>query len=346
MRAHQMFCAVASFVCALASFLAPERPAGADGPKMELRLATVAPDGTAWARELRAFARDLEAQTHGELRAKWYFGGIAGDDVQVGERIQRGQLDGVASGGMLCQTLSPTMRVMRVMGVVQSRDEGAYALSRLTSTLSDEFQKSGYVLLTLSGLGPEVAFLRRPVRTFEELRRTVMWRWNIDDMGLLGAREMGMSVVPLPLEDAARAYDERRVDGFYGIPSAALAFQWSARPLYLMDLHLSYLWGCLAVTSRTFARLTTEQQQALRASGAKLSRRFEEVGRQQDDALLDGLFARQGVRSLPVDPQLQREFFAAAHDARERLGDKLVPHAVLERVLALLADYRAEHRAH
>jgi TRAP-type C4-dicarboxylate transport system substrate-binding protein len=331
-----MFCAIAAWVALSAG------PAHA---RTVLRLATVAPDGTAWARELKAFSRDLEAQTKGELSAKWYFGGIAGDDVQVGERIQRGQLDGVASGGMLCQQLSPSMRVMRVQGVFQNRDEGAYVLSRLTNTLSDEFSRSGYTLLTLSGLGPEVVFLRRPVRSFEELRKTAMWRWNIDEIGVDSSREMGMNVVALPLEDATRAYDEGKVDGFFGIPTAALAFQWSARPLYLMDLHTSYLWGCLAVTSRTFARLPADQQQALRASGAKLSRRFEEVGRQQDDALLNGLFARQGVRSLAVDPQLQRDFLTAAHAAREKLGEKLLPHAVLERVLALLADYRAEHRS-
>jgi TRAP-type C4-dicarboxylate transport system substrate-binding protein len=335
-RAHQIFYAFASLALACGS-------AGAD-PRTVLRFATVAPDGTAWARELRAFSRDLETQTHGGLTAKWYFGGIAGDDVEVGARIQRGQLDGVASGGMLCQNLSPSMRVMRVHGVFQSREEGAFVLSRLGSTLTDEFARSGYTLLTLSGLGPEVVFLRRPIRTFEELRRIKMWRWNLDEIGLLSARELGETVVALPVEEAARAYDERRIDGFFGIPTAALAFQWTARPLYLLDLHTSYLWGCLAMTSRTFARLSAEQQQALRASGAKLARRFEEVGAQQDDALLNGLFARQGVRSLALEPQMQRDFLAAAHDARERLGDKLLPRALLERVLALLADYRAEHR--
>src|SRR6185369_6511829 len=115
-----------------------------------------------------------------------------------------------------------SMRVMRVQGVFQSRDEGAHVLSRLTNTLAEEFDHSGYTLLTLSGLGPEVVFLRKPVRTFEDLRKTAMWRWNIDEIGLISSRELGMNVVALPLEDAARAYDEGKVDGFFGIPTAAL----------------------------------------------------------------------------------------------------------------------------
>jgi TRAP-type C4-dicarboxylate transport system substrate-binding protein len=332
MRAHHLFCAIA-----LSGTIARAEPHNV------LKLATVAPEGTAWARELHAFSREVEAHTQGELSVKWYLGGIAGDDVQVGERIKRGQLDGAASGGMLCQELSPSMRVMRVHGVFQSRDEGAYVLSRLAQTFEQEFERVGYVLLSVTGLGPEVVFTRKPVRTFEDLKRTPMWRWDLDKIGALSARELGENIVVLPLEEAAHAYDEGRIDGFFGIPAAALAFQWTSRPLYLLDLRTSYLWGCLAVTARAFAKLPPDQQQALRASGAKLSHRFEEIGRQQDDSLLNGLFARQGVKSVAVDSQLQKDFLAAARAARERLGDKLLPRALLDRVLAMLADYRAEH---
>jgi len=35
-----------------------------------LRIASVAPEGTPWARELRAFEREVDAQTHGEVRIK------------------------------------------------------------------------------------------------------------------------------------------------------------------------------------------------------------------------------------------------------------------------------------
>jgi TRAP-type C4-dicarboxylate transport system substrate-binding protein len=307
-------------------------------------MATVAPDGTSWAREIRAFARDLEIQTKGEVRVKWFFGGIAGDDVEVGERIERGQLDGAASGGMLCQKLAPTMKVMRIQGVFQSRDEGAFVLSRLSTTLEEEFKRSGNVLLTLSGLGPEVVFTRRPIHTMDELRKMPLWRWNIDEIGLLSARELGESVVPLSLDEAARAYDEKRTDGFYAIPSAALAFQWFSRSLYLTDLHTSYLWGCAFITARAFDRLPIEHQKVLRAAGAKLSQRIEEIGRQQDEALLGGLFEKQGVLRNPVTTELRNDFLTAARAARQRIGGRLVTDVILQRVLALLADYRAEHR--
>src|SRR5690348_8711845 len=79
-----------------------------------LRLASIAPEGTAWAREIYAFGRDVSTQTSGALQVKWYMGGIAGDDVEMGHRMERGQLEGGGSAGHLCERLSPTLRALRV----------------------------------------------------------------------------------------------------------------------------------------------------------------------------------------------------------------------------------------
>ena len=66
-----------------------------------VRMATPAPEGTGWAREIHAISREVEAATHDGVKLKWYLGGIAGDELQMGERVRRDQLDGVGSGGML-----------------------------------------------------------------------------------------------------------------------------------------------------------------------------------------------------------------------------------------------------
>jgi hypothetical protein len=47
---------------------------------------------------------------------------------------------------------------------------------------------------------------------------------------------------------------------------------------------------------------------------------------------------------VPVTPAFRAEFFEAARVAREKLGDQLVPRALLQKVMSMLADYRAEHR--
>jgi len=329
---------------AIAAALLGATPAAAD-PTYVLRLATSAPDGTSWAREARALARDVAAESHGSIQVKWYLGGIAGDELEVARRIQRGQIDGIVSGGMLCERVAPSVRALHLTGVYPDRDAASWVASKLRPTFADEAVKSGFALLATIGLGPTVVFSREPIRDMADLRRARLWRWDLDDVGLAMVGEMGFHVTPLPLVEAGRAYDQGRVDGFLAIPTGALAFQWSAQARYLLQQDLDYLIGCMLVANRAMDELPVEGQQVLRSAAAKLQQRIEDLGRRQDEALMSGLFARQGLKPVAPSNAFRAEFLAAARAARERLGDKLVPRALMLQVGRLLEDYRVERAA-
>jgi TRAP-type C4-dicarboxylate transport system substrate-binding protein len=159
----------------------------------------------------------------------------------------------------------------------------------------------------------------------------------------MASREMGLPVYAAALADATRLYDEKQIDGFTTVPSAALAFQWSTQARYITGLPVGYVQGCMMVANRARDRLSMRQRDAVMSAAAKCSHRFEDVGRQQDEQLLGGLFERQGLKTIPLSPALRAQYFEAARAARERLGEKLLPKALLDTVMRMLADYRAEH---
>jgi TRAP-type C4-dicarboxylate transport system substrate-binding protein len=309
-----------------------------------LRMATIAPEGSAWANLLRASGREAEDITDGQVKMKWYFGAVTGDELKTLEGIRKGHLDGIASGGVVCERLAPSMRVQGLTGVFQSRGEAEYVMERLHATIEEETQRSGFEMLVVTGLGPEVLFSRTPVRTMEDFKRIKLWRWSADEIGIAVSEEMGLKIVGTDVDQASRAYDQHQVDGFLGIPTAALAFQWSTQAKYITDLRVGYLQGCVAITNRALDKLAPEHHRKLRALFAKYDALFQEVGRMQDDALLGGLFQKQGLKPIPPSEALRSEFFEAARGARERTVAKWIPRPLLDRVLNLLADYRAEHR--
>jgi TRAP-type C4-dicarboxylate transport system substrate-binding protein len=307
-----------------------------------LRMATAAPDGSAWSREIRNFVRTVDDKTSGQVRIKVYFGGIAGDERQMSERIRREQLDGAFSGGVLCQELAPTMRLMRVPGLFQTRDELAFVLGSLHAQIDDEFRRAGFVNLGLFAIGPELVFSRRPLHSLDELRRARLWTWGEDPTLGPSLRAVGMNVVPAPLDAAGRMYDDGQLDGFVAPPITALAFQWSTRARYLLPLPLAGLSGCVVVAERAFDALPRDVQELVRGTAAHSLVHLDTLGRTQDAALLGQLFARQGLATTPVPMTLWQQFFEAAQAPREHLTE-LAPSSVLQRVLMLLADYRAEH---
>jgi TRAP-type C4-dicarboxylate transport system substrate-binding protein len=307
-----------------------------------LRLATAAPDGTAWARLLKSTGDGIAASTNGALRIKWYFGGIAGDELETADRMAKGQLDGVASGGPLCERIMPTMKVLGMPGLFQSRDEAAFVMHQLRPGLTDEAQKGGFALLITSGLGPTVLFSRQPIRNLAELRATKLWTWELNEVEIKAEKAMGIGVVGGTLLAAGKSYSTNAVDGFIAVPAAALAFQWSTQAKYVTDLRTRYLSACIVVANRSFDKLPVAQQNLVREEFAKGDARFEDLGRRMDDELLGTLFARQGLVSVPVSETFRSQFFDAARQAREKLGD-LVPQPLIARVLSMLVDYRAQH---
>jgi hypothetical protein len=97
----------------------------------------------------------------------------------------------------------------------------------------------------------------------------------------------------------------------------------------------------MLIANRPFDALSLASQKALRVASAKAKLRIEDVGRSQEEQLLNGLFAKQGLRRVRLDEGSRVAFFEAARVARERSASRLVSPSLIARVLGLLADFRS-----
>lgn len=307
------------------------------------KMATVAPEGSLYSLEAHTLSRQIEEATGGAVKWKWYFNAVAGDELEQGERIKKGQLDGSASGHMLCEHVAPSVHVARLAGLFQTRTEAFEVMNRLQPLFEKEAHENGFVFLGAFGLGPVVIFSREPMASMADLRKTRFWKWDVDEVGIATSHALGIDVLGTPIYEAARAYEQKRVDGFLTVPSAALAFQWSSQAHYLTDLTESYLWGCILISERSFSRLSIEQQQAIRSVGAAAQTRFEATSQKLDADLLR-VFKKKGLAPVRVSDSFRAQFFAAARAARDKVAEKYVSRELLDRVLRILADYRAEHK--
>ena len=308
-----------------------------------LRMASIAPEGTGWARELKAMAREVETATHGAVHMKWYLGGIAGDENAAVSRIRRGQLDG-AAGALFCGSLSPTLAVTRIAGLVQSRDEALYLVNHLRPRVDEDFKRAGFVNLVVGDFGNDIMFLRDRVDSFAELKKRPLWIWNADGVLRRQMEIMGMHMVPAPIEQLTPMYDGGQIDGMFVIPTAALAFQWTTRARYFIELRSSMLAGCMALSQKSYDQLSFEQQQVLLSAAAKFGVRFEDLGKREDALLLGGMLEKQGVHKLVTSEALRAAFLEAAGVARGQLEDKVIPSSLVKEALDLLGTYRAARR--
>jgi len=315
----------------------------AQAEPVTLRMAAIAPDGTEWARALKAYAQEIETESHGELRMKWYLGGVAGDELTALDRVRRGQLDGEA-GAIFCQSLAPTLRAARMPGLFESRDEFLYVMSRLKPTLDEEFRKAGFTNLGEAVFGIDVLFSRQPIRSMSELLATRLWAWNLDPVWESVAREMGMKTIVTTIDEHSDAWRHKTYDSFFCVPSAALAYQWSTEARYVSDLGATALPACLVVSNAAIDPLPLPLKQVLVSASAKFMHRFSEVSQHLDQALIGGLLEKQGVVKVPVAPDFRAAFNASAQAAERKLGTALMAPGLLDTFQRMVAEYRAGHR--
>ena len=248
---------------------------------------------------------------------------------------------------MLCQRLAPSMRAAGMVDEFRDRDEAHYVIGAAASRSS-----------TTSSPRPATSTWRRRASASpcsSRARRSARWPICSGCARGCGASTrccarssaaMGINVVPLPVEGSARAYDEGKVDSFVGLPSAALAFQWSTQARYVMDLRVGYLTGCMLVVARArgtriVARRSAGSSRAPRPSCRCACRRRRGRWTSRSSS---GLFAKQGLQTVPVPAALQAEFDAAAREAQKQVREAGAAGDARARG-GVAREYRASHTA-
>jgi TRAP-type C4-dicarboxylate transport system substrate-binding protein len=155
---------------------------------------------------------------------------------------------------------------------------------------------------------------------------------------------MGLHMVPAPIDQLSPMYDSGKIDGMFVIPTAALAFQWTTRAKYFIEVRGSMLAGCMAVSQKAYDQLELTDQQTLVSAAAKFAARFEELGKREDALLLGGMLEKQGVHRLASSEALRTAFIDAAAVARTKLDDSVISTRLLKESLDLLGTYRAAKR--
>jgi TRAP-type C4-dicarboxylate transport system substrate-binding protein len=326
---------VVPFVLVLGLLAAPAPSAAAD--KVRIRIASIAPQGSIFAIEAKAASRELEAATNGAVELKWYFGGIFGDDLEALNKVRAGQLEGIASA-TLCHRLAPSMRVLRMVGAVQTLDEAEVVIARMKKQLDDEFADTGFVSLGTVPFGSDIIFSRNPVASLADLRKRPLWAWSLEGTFAHDAEQLGLSVVKLPVAEAAKAYDDKKIDGFMGSPALFVGYQWSARTHYFTPIKMSVVPLCVLVSARALEGLDEGQKRALWATAGKTMSRIAQAARKMEDELLAQDLEKQGLKRVEPSQSFRLELFEEARlaHAKENADTK----ELLAQVRRWIADPR------
>src|SRR5262245_63275936 len=89
----------------------------------ELKIASLAPEGSSWMQVMRQAADVVKQRTEGRVVLKFYGGGVMGNDKKVLRKIRVGQLDGSTFTPSGLAEVYPNVNVYGLPLLFQSLDE-------------------------------------------------------------------------------------------------------------------------------------------------------------------------------------------------------------------------------
>ena len=312
----------------------------AEAQGVRLKIATMAPDGSAWLEELEAAAEEITARTDGRVSLRFYPGGTMGGDQAVLRKIRIGQLQGgVLLGGGLAQ-VDPNFDIYTLPLLFGSYDEVDFVRNRIDRQLIDRLAGKGLIVFGIWETGFTYLMSSRARRTFEDLEGSKAWTPQGDPIGLAILSEAGIAPVPLPISDVLTGLQTGLIDTVAAPPVGALALQWFTKAPYFTDLPITYVYGGLVISAKSFAKISGTDQQIVRDVLSPAIERLDRRSRSDNEAARDGL-VKQGVTVVEPTEETRIKWNQIAARARARLIDERgFDRALVASIQDLLEEFR------
>jgi TRAP-type transport system periplasmic protein len=288
---------------------------------VELKIASIAPDGSPWMREMRKGAEEIKQRTDGRVLLRLYGGGVMGNEKSVFRKIRAGQLHGGAftSGGL--GEVYTDLRIYGLPFLFRSLQEVDYVRSRMDDTFRQGLQGAGFVSFGFAEAGFANIMATVPVRTTQDLKGQKVWVPEGDVVSYAVMEGLGLAPVSLPITDVLTGLQTGLIHIIGTSPVGAVAFQWHTKLKYTTDTPLLYLFATLVIDQRAFARLKPEDQSVVREVMEGIYQNFDRQNRQENEAASRALL-RQGLVPLQIDPEEVRSWRETTLPVLRRLGEQ------------------------
>jgi len=307
----------------------------------EIKVASVAPDGSSWMRAMRAGAEEIGERTDGRVKIRFYPGGVMGDDAQILRRIRIGQLHGGAfSAGGLAQRY-PALELYGIPLLFRSPDEVDYVRGQLDSELAAGLEEAGFVSFGFIEGGFAQLMSNQPIATVDDMLRRKVWIPEGDQISFLSMQALGISPVVLPVTDVLTALQTGLLDVVASSPVVALVMQWHTRVRFITNFPVVYSMGIFAIDAPTFERMSGPDQSIVREVMSRIVLDLDRAARGDGERALEVMY-ENGIEAINVQPsnvQSWRETIEMIYPVLRERDD--IDSEFLDRLLGHLESFRA-----
>ncbi len=335
-------------VVGLAAMLLAAPPARAQAPsarpEIEIKVGTLAPEGTPWYDVIQEIGAKWKALSGGKIGLTIFGGGVQGDEADMIRKMRIGQMQMGAFTSVGLETITKEMSALWIPLLFQNYDELDYVRSKLDARLEKALGDKGFVVLNWGDAGWVKYFAKKPIPDLKSLQSLKLFTWA----GSAESEEMyksaGFKVVPLAPTDILTSLQTNMIEAFPAPATAALANQWFGLAKNMMDIKFAPVVGATIITKAAWDRIDPSLRPALLKAAQDTGAKFTPQIRKLETDAIEAMVKR-GLQIQKLTPQAEQEWQQMAEKFYPKIRGTIVPADLFDEVRNLVKEYRAQKAA-
>lgn len=308
-----------------------------------IKLATLAPEGSSWIETFDSINDEIKQKTGGQVRCKFYAGGVLGDEKDMLRKMHIGQIHAAALTSAGLSAIFNEMDVFQIPFLFEAHQEIDFVLSQMDTFFRKGFDDNQYVLLGWSEAGFVRLMSTQPVTSLADLRKLKVWTWEDAPMTRIIFDEANIAAIPLSVPDVLVGLQTGLVDVVYAPPSGAISLQWFTKTRYITDVNLIYLIGAVVIKKKVFNKIAPAHQKILMDVWQRQMSQLKQKIRNENLEAVQ-VMVKQGIKIIVPSPDQVAEFKKVSAKAVQRLEGETFSQKVLDEVNAHIKTYRESNQ--
>lgn len=255
---------------------------------VKVKFGTVAPGGTPWAQTLEDISKRVKKDSDGKITIKTYLGGQLGGELQILQKIRRGNVQG---GGLTSGALAsviPELDVLEMPYLFENSEEADYILdNHLLEPFRKLFEEKGFILVSWAENGwRNIGHKNKAVTKPEDLEGEKM-RSQESRVHLAFWKKVNASPQAISTAEALSALQTGVVNGFDNTALFTLAAEWHTAIKHFSITNHIYQPAAVVYSQKFWAKRSDEEKKILMGEGNGMAAPSRAAVRALGDELIE-----------------------------------------------------------
>ncbi|MBI3848765.1 MAG: TRAP transporter substrate-binding protein DctP [Verrucomicrobia bacterium] len=314
---------------------------GAADKVVNLRLGTLAPNGTSYHKSLQAMGEKWKEASGGVVKLTIFPGGTQGGEADMVGLMQTGNLDAGLLTAVGLSEIEPAVSALQSMPMsFRNLDEVDYVGEKLRPLLEKRLSDKGYIVLFWTDSGWVRFFTKRLVLHPDDLRKHKIFSWagNAHEYDLW--KSTGFHPVSLETAGIAQGLLSGTIDALAMPPFFALSGHLDGQTRHMLELNWAPLVGALVVRKKSWDQVPADAREAMLKIALDIGKQVKADGRAESESSVAAM-AKRGLIVQTVTPEVEEEWRTVVEKVQNEIRGKIVPADMFDEAQRLLKEYRA-----